>query len=161
MEDISINKVDSKKIEKFMTYLREDHLIRDVAGVPIKPRKLSSKTLRNCWATLSVFWKWVVKEFEIDNPFKVAPIKAHTKPVYPLKKDELSRLIKACKVVEKHPKERKSYTAHRSTFKRDRAIVFTLLDTGVRASELCGISVEDVDLDVCRQTLWDTISFFK
>jgi integrase/recombinase XerD len=33
----------------------------------------------------------------------------------------------------------------RPTAKRDRAIVLTLLDTGLRATELCSLKIEDID----------------
>ena len=33
----------------------------------------------------------------------------------------------------------------RSTARRDRVIILTLLDTGLRASELCSLTIDDVE----------------
>jgi len=41
---------------------------------------------------------------------------------------------------------RRKFTMRRPTARRDRAIILTLLDTGLRASELCSLRIGDVDL---------------
>jgi integrase len=61
------------------------------------------------------------------------PPKADYKVVNALTDDELKRLIKACQ--GKSPQDR-----------RDEAIVRLMLETGMRASEVIGLLVADVDL---------------
>jgi len=61
-------------------------------------------------------------------------------------KDEIAALLKACDVTHTW-KNRAATTNARSTAFRDRAIILTLLDTGCRASELCGICVGDLNLN--------------
>jgi integrase len=60
-------------------------------------------------------------------------------PVPVLDEDDLARLIATCKG---------------NTFeqRRDNAIVRLFLDTGIRASELCGLAIADVDFT--RTWLW-------
>ncbi len=61
-------------------------------------------------------------------------------PVQPFKKEEVEALIKACDFCEEADTERRrKYVAQRCTGKRDKAILLTLLDTGLRASELCAL----------------------
>jgi site-specific recombinase XerD len=69
LNDDYINKVTTKRIEEYMKYLREEFLITHVATTEIEPRRLSPKTFRNTWGTLSSFWNWTSKEYEISNPF--------------------------------------------------------------------------------------------
>ena len=40
---------------------------------------------------------------------------------------------------------RKKFAMKRATAKRDRAIILTLLDTGLRASEICALTIGDLD----------------
>lgn len=68
------------------------------------------------------------------NPAKrVKAPKLPERPIDPVSIEEVSRLIRACDT---------------STFYgcRDKAIFMLLLDTGVRASELLGIDIEDINL---------------
>ena len=82
--DIPIDEISSIQLKEYMKYLRDDFRITHVATTPISPRKLSSKSLRNTWGTLSSFWNWASKEFEIDSPFNLIPVRAHT--VHPQQK---------------------------------------------------------------------------
>jgi len=55
-------------------------------------------------------------------------------------------LLKACEFCkEAKTTERWRFTMRRATAKRDRAIILTLLDTGLRASELCALKIGDVE----------------
>ena len=68
-------------------------------------------------------------------------------PVEPLKKEEIELLIKACDFCEEAVTDRRrKFIMQRSTSKRDKAILLTLLDTGLRAGELCALRVGDVDM---------------
>lgn len=49
---------------------------------------------------------------------------------------------------EAPPSDRHSYTMRRATGRRDQAILLTMLDTGLRASELCALTVGDVGLKI-------------
>lgn len=148
--DKPINEISSKEIEQYFLYLKNDFRITHTANTPISPRKLSSKTISNAHGTLAVFWKWSSKENNISNPFTLSPIHFHSKPILPLKDTEIEQLIKSCKNISKVPRKLKSYDSTRETFKRDRAVILTLLDTGIRVSELCSANIKDLDMDSGR-----------
>jgi integrase/recombinase XerD len=62
-------------------------------------------------------------------------------------KEEIEALLKACEYCrEARTDQRRKFTMRRPTARRDRAIILTLLDTGLRAGELCSLRVGDVDL---------------
>ncbi len=84
---------------------------------------------------LKRFAAWLVDEGELTaNPLTgLKPPKADHKVVNALADDELKRLIKACQ--GKSLQDR-----------RDEAIVRLMLETGMRASEVIGLQVADVDL---------------
>lgn len=87
-------------------------------------------------ATLNVFFSHLVREGLVTtNPVaKVERVKAPQKLVRPLSEEELSRLLKA---------------GNPRTFlgARLRAVTLLLVDTGLRASEACGLDLADVDLN--------------
>lgn len=176
--DKEISSVANEDIERYLHYLKNEFRITQQATTPIKPRKMTSKSLQNAWGTLSVFWRWVSAEFNIVNPFKVAPVRAFTKPINPFTFEEVEAILKATDKMERRIRNGKSFTSKRPTALRDKAIVLTLLDTGLRVSELVGIEMGDVDLDlgrilvtgkgqkqryiyigkVCRQIVWKYIT---
>jgi integrase/recombinase XerD len=62
-------------------------------------------------------------------------------------KEEFGELTKACEYCrEAVTDQRLKFTMRSSTARRDRAIILTQLDTGLRAGELCSLRIGDVDL---------------
>ena len=67
--------------------------------------------------------------------FEKVPVEAFTK-------SEVDKILKACKYTkDANTKFRTSYRYQRATANRDRAIILTLLDTGLRATELCSLEI--------------------
>jgi integrase/recombinase XerD len=84
----------------------------------------------------------------------VAAPKFQTPPVEPYTKEEIEALLKACEYCkEAQTTDRRKFTMRRATHHRDRAIILILLDTGLRASELCALRVEDADLKTGKITV--------
>jgi len=113
---------------------------------------LAAKTIHNVWITLSSFFTWATIEFEMPNPMKAIPGPHFEKaPVEPFSKDDVDALLKACEFSrEANTTERRRFRMRRVSANRDRAvgyngIILFLLDTGLRASELCSLKIDDVD----------------
>ncbi|MGD0173965.1 MAG: tyrosine-type recombinase/integrase [Anaerolineales bacterium] len=79
---------------------------------------------------------------------KIVPApKFEEKPFKPLSKDQIELLFKHCDFCKKaDTNNRRKFMMRRATGTRDRAIILMLLDTGLRASELCSLKVGDVDM---------------
>jgi integrase/recombinase XerD len=147
LKNCEIKTITSQQIESYFVYLKNDFYITHVGTTSIIPRKISQKTLCNAHGTLAVFWKWVSLEYDLKNPFKVAPIQFYSKPILPLKSEEIERLLNQCKTSNKTPSSMKAYSSSRNTYRRDRAIILTFLDTGIRVSELCQIRIKDLEIE--------------
>jgi integrase/recombinase XerD len=98
-------------------------------------RKASANTYRYHWDTLAAWFTWQTEKSKcwIQNPFEMlepAGVPEDT-DVKPFSEAEIECLLVAA---------RKSFIPT-----RDYAILRLLLDTGIRASELCGIRVGDID----------------
>jgi integrase/recombinase XerD len=75
-------------------------------------------------------------------------------PVEAFTKEEVEQLLKACDHCrEARTEQRRKFTMQRATAKRDKAIMLALLDTGLRASELCALRICDVELKSGRVTV--------
>lgn len=93
-------------------------------------------TVKTRYRGLFRFCGWLVDEQElIENPMRtLSPPTLKAKPVPVISDEELAALMKACSGKEFNDR-------------RDEALVRLLLDCGVRVSELCGLTVDGVDLD--------------
>ena len=145
-----IDTISSRQLEHFFNYLQNDFRITSVGTTPITPRKLSAKSVQNTWGAMSTFWKWAAYEFDFPNPFNIPRIKAHTKPVDPISQEVIEQLLKACDALETRYRHNKPYRSRPVDAKRNKAILLVLVDTGVRASELCDMNVRDVDFELNR-----------
>ncbi len=149
--DRDIGQIRSQHIVAFLTYLRTDYVPRRIAGD--NSQKLTPKTIYNIYVSLASFFTWASREFQLENPVKGVPrprVPADP-PVEPFKKEEVEALIKACDFSQEAVTDRRrKFIMPRPTAKRDKAILLTLLDTGLRAGELCALRVADVDMRTGR-----------
>ncbi|GAA1838042.1 tyrosine-type recombinase/integrase [Microlunatus capsulatus] len=93
-------------------------------------------TVKTRYRGLFRFCGWLVDEQELEeNPMRtLSPPVLKAKPVPVITDLELAALLKACAGKE-------------FSDRRDEAMVRLLLDCGVRVAELCGLTVDGVDLD--------------
>ncbi len=95
----------------------------------------AGNTIRNRWVALKAFYRWALAEEEITkNPLERVVVDRPDTPSPPTLTDaELGTLLDACKGVE--------FDA-----RRDLALIRLLAGTGLRASEVVGLALDDVDL---------------
>ncbi len=143
--DILVEDISTKLIQAYLVWLRTDYKPRRITG---NQQALASKTIHNFYISLCAFFTWASREFDLPKPIKSIPApKFEEPPIEPFTKEEVESLLKACESSkEVQPTNRRKFTMRRTTARRDQAIILTLLDTGLRASELCALKVGDVDL---------------
>jgi len=148
-----VSKVTTQQLRAYITYLLTDYTPRRITGN--NEVRLSPKTVRNVWITLCAFFRWAAEEFNIPNPMKNVPAPKFTnKPVEAFTREEVEAMIKACDTCKEARTDRRhKFTMQRSTGLRDRAIIMILLDTGLRASELTGLRIGDVDSKTGKVTV--------
>jgi site-specific recombinase XerD len=109
--------------------IHKQHIIQFLAS----QSNVSAKTLQNYLADLSALWQWAIQQGICEeNPVRQvkAPI-AEKKTIIPLSKVEVTALLESASQSPYHY--------------RDRAIIFLLLDTGIRATELCNLQLKDLN----------------
>lgn len=118
---------------------RPDAITRQLArrwGAAMYDHELKPATIRQRTACVRSFLGWCWEERiiaeDLRQSLKLPPVKAG--PQRTLDYDEIQKLLAAC---DETPKGI-----------RDRAIINLLLDTGLRASEMCAVKVKDVTFGV-------------
>lgn len=125
----------SYELKQFFVYISSGH--EEPGGrwgnsqltKPVRPI-----TIKDYFVTLRVMFRWFVEDGALDfDPMDgITKPKVQTEQIRPFSPDQITALLEAAK---------------RSTHAlRDEAIVLFLLDTGLRASELCNLKQGDVDL---------------
>jgi integrase/recombinase XerD len=138
--EIPFQDISRKDIVDFFAWLQEDYISNPDGVAPRRNKPLSPKSIRNIHTNLSAFWGWAIKEESVQkNVVKGVDKPPATPPVIEsYTKDDVVAILKVCDM-SRTWKTRASIANTRPTADRDRAIMLTLLDTGVRASELCGM----------------------
>ena len=96
-----------------------------------KRKGVGNRTLDSVRIILNTFFQWAANEGYIERNFcgNIDPIKYTAKPRKPLTDEEVEIFREACETY------------------RERAIVDTLLSTGMRIGEMAGLSWGDIDMD--------------
>lgn len=148
LENKAIGKITTADLRDYMNYLRNDYIPKRIAGDGKLEKKLAPKSVRNHYITLRSFFTWAINEFQIPDPMKGVPTPKFTEaPFEPFTKEEVEALLKASEQPSiAKPANRSQFHMRRPTMQRDKAIILFLLDTGLRAGELCALKIKEIDL---------------
>jgi len=131
----------------FFSWLETDH-VTEPNGVAPRPKcKLSAKTRSNIHGCLSALWAWAVAEGIVKENLvsTIEPPQFSEPDIQPHTLEEMDAMLKACDQTRPW-KHHASTTTSRPSGRRDAAILLTLLDTGIRASELVNLRFRDLNL---------------
>lgn len=134
--------IDSETIRRFLAYLRIDpEGGRWGSDAPNASRPARPSTVDTYYRALRAFFNFAVREGLLEGtPFrKLRPIRVPKDQVQPFAPEQVQALVDAAK---------RSDQPQRNT-----ALVLVLVDTGVRVSELSGLTVGDVDPDTKEITV--------
>ena len=132
----NVNEIGRSEIKRFILFLQRTTAYRNHPFTKQQNRGLTGHTI-NCYLrAIRAFWNWLeAEELIVNNPFdRIKVPKPPKKVVLPFTDNHLMRLLG---VIE---------TSTPIGF-RDRTIVITLLDTGLRVSELTNLRLIDLNLD--------------
>ena len=139
---------------RFEAYLNRDPPLAslgpaDIRGFLGSLNGLSAKTVRNYHTGLSALWTWALKEGLVEQHIvrAVDPPKPEKRAILPYTEQDIRAMFAACNHTRSYVRPgKRRCTNTRPTATRDKAIIAFLVDTGLRASELCNLRVRDVKL---------------
>lgn len=129
--DADFEALTTEDLQRFMNDLAE--------------RGLAPKSRANVHTALSVLWKWAKKELgvvqivaDLERPRFQQPL------IVPFEKSEFEAMLRACDYKSPYDHRwRKDIALARSTALRDKALLYMLVDTGIRVSELTALLWSD------------------
>jgi site-specific recombinase XerD len=117
---------------------------------------LSKKTALGHHAGLSALWRWALSEGLVERNW-VRDIQApvpETRVIIPFTEAEVKALLAAVDKSAPYARPGQRECRHSNpSAQRNRVIIYLLLDTGIRASELCGLRVRNIDLKARHVTV--------
>jgi site-specific recombinase XerD len=130
--DPPLEKITPRQVQEFL------------AGQPV-----SAKTVLNYHTGLSALWTWAV----VENITKVHILRGverprpETRAIVPFTESDLQALLGSLSTARTYRRPGKRPSTHRlPNQERNRAMILLLLDTGLRAEELCSLSIHQLDL---------------
>ncbi len=132
--------ITREQLVAFFAWLQDDYISTTSGIASRKPLRLSPKTIKNIHTALSALWTWGVNEGYLEKNLvrTIAPPRVVAPVIETFTQDEVKAMLKAC--------DRDNANCHRRTADRDHAIILTLLDAGIRASELCDMKIGNINL---------------
>lgn len=143
--------LDQITVEQISQFLRDLGTKPQPHGGIVKraPKTLSNKTILNIHTALSALWTWAQAEGVIERHIlhQIPRPKPEKRAINPFTQEDVRALLAVCERSESYSRPgKRACTNVRSTALRDVAIILLLLDTGMRASELCDLTLAQVDL---------------
>lgn len=139
--------------KKFSNYLNHDPPFISITTKQVEKflaeQQVSKKTVLNYQIGLSALWTWAVSEEFVNEHIirKLRKIKPEKRVIKPYSEDDIRNMLNSLDQSKVYSRPGKRDTSHRLEHAdRNRAIIFILLDTGVRVSELINLKIQEVDL---------------
>lgn len=131
--DTPLADIDAADVQHFLEHVRTE-------------RKLGKKTIANMWIALSSFWTWAAAELHVEHIIRGHVRQPDYRPptIEIYTETEIKAMLAACQ--ETNPwrtRNGRQARTQRPEHLRDQSIIVTLIDTGVRASELCNFEIRD------------------
>jgi len=132
--DVEFGEIGPADIRGFLLHLADEF-------------ELGKKSLCNAWIALSALWTWAETEIGATHIIrgKVKRPKFRTPPVEPIPQESFKKMLDSTSHGKPYRQRGRMTKNRRPTEYRDRAILWVLVDTGLRASELCDLTIADYD----------------
>ncbi len=135
-DDVKLDEIDANELRRFIIALQQRRAFSNHPYTKTQDRGLSPETVRAYTRAIKSFFSFLEREELIPhNPMSKVRLPNTPKKVMPtFSEHDLEKLL-----AQPNKKSDEGF--------RDYAIMLTLLDTGLRVSELCGLKEDDVDLN--------------
>jgi site-specific recombinase XerD len=145
--DVPLAGITPAQVKSFLADLSEPRAPSGAAPRPVKG--LSNKSILNIHTGLSALWTWAVAEGVVQRHLlrEIPRPRPEKRVINPFTLDDVKKLLGACERSRTYSRPGKATCDHTvPTGLRNRAMILLLVDTGIRASELCGLTSKDADL---------------
>lgn len=138
---------------KFQNFLDDDPPVEEITSKQVElflvAQTVSKKTLLNYHTGLSALWTWCVNDDITKEHImrKVKRSKPEKKDIKPYSQMEVQAMLSALTHSKLYTRPGKRECKHKlKNVERTKAILYLLLDTGIRASELSNLKIHHVNV---------------
>ena len=144
--DINLESIRYSDLQSFFHYLRTEYVPNRSNG---STEPLATASIYSVWKSVRSFFNWAEEDMGLERPdSRLKAPRYSSAEIQPFSQDDITALLKTYEITAPTKSNRPSgYTQRRISSLRDRAIILTLLDTGLRASEMCRLNIEDIILE--------------
>jgi site-specific recombinase XerD len=146
---------------KFHIYLDDDPIFEEITKEQIEgflaAQTVAKKTVLNYLTGLSALWTWAVDNEIVQEQIvhSVSRPKPEKRSIVPYSQDDVKAMLDALTHSSLYTRPGKGKSQHSlPNQERNRAIILLLLDTGIRATELCELKIHQLDLQNRRITVF-------
>lgn len=139
--------------KKLAAWLQDNRCISSISKHDIEEflagQQVSEKTLLNYHAGLSALWTWALAEGLVEQHVvrQVVPPRPTQTAVLPYTEADVKAMLAVLGRSRSYTRPGKVESDHSTLHPlRNRAIILLLLDTGLRASELCSLQIHQLDV---------------
>ncbi len=140
-------------IDHFRSFLRSDRPIdqitaRDIEQFLMSQDGLTNKTLLNRYIGISAVWTWAIKEGFAQKHVvhAVEAPRPEQREIVPYTFEEIKLMLGALARSRPYARAGQDTTDHALPLpERNRALILLLVDTGIRAEELCSAAIHQLD----------------
>lgn len=147
LNDPDIHSIQPEDIQRFYAYMQTDyHPHRK--GKKKNADPLSKSTINRIWVAIRSFYNWAEVKLGVTRAdTDINLVDDLQDEIIPFSQDEIKKLLACCeKTWCKGSEHQPEHYQRRRTRVRDYAMILFLLDTGVRVSEMCRLTVGEVKL---------------
>lgn len=137
---------------KFAAWLPDDLPLKEITQAHLQhffaDQTVSKKSVANYHVALSALWEWAAKERLVPANIlhQVERAKPEKRAIVPFSETDIRAMINAVNRSRAYTRPGKRQSDHELPApERSLAIILLLLDTGIRATELCELAFPDVD----------------
>lgn len=144
LQDPEVEDITERDLRNFFGYLRTQYEAKHTDH----PGRLSSASMHRYWKAVRSFFKWAKREVKIPPPDTEIKMPIwENKEIDPYSQLDVQKLLVAAGSTNMvYRSNAKPYNWTLPDAMRNRAIILTLLDTGLRPSELCRLRMDDLHL---------------
>jgi len=143
----------SNTLTKFANFMEKDFFMEDITERHVEAflaaqTTVSKKTLLNYWAGLSALWTWAVHEqvASVQIVHKVEAPSPEHREIVPYSEAEIRAMLNSLQRSKSYTRPGQGVQDRGLLYpERNRAIILLLLDTGMRAEELCSLKLHQLD----------------
>jgi site-specific recombinase XerD len=133
-------------LRRFKAFMEKDYfMIEEFLG---SQTHLSKKTVLNYYTALSALWTWALKEHIVTQhvPRQLEPPKPEIREIVPYTETEVRAMLASLYRSRRFRRKGENPQDRALPYvERNKAIILLLLDTGIRAEELCNIKLHQLD----------------